>query len=857
MRISIVALVVFVLGPLATAQNWLKTPIVHADWPGHVRLAGDVDGDGDVDLIPFDGFPSQGIWTSFQALLNDGDGQFTNGSSMSLPSDCGQHVLYADVNGDGFKDVIVSTLSTNPLGAGLLVFPGLAGGAFGPSTHSSLAGNVVQLRAGNANNDGIDDIAVIHFESGASSWHARWIPGSASSTYTPLPGLLLSLSLYVDGLAVLDLNADGVDDFAISHDSSIQFSYTVGGAPTSGGPSFPVLSDFQTFLVPGDIDGDGDLDLVAASSTGFTTLSVTRLRNQGGGVWNSMGAQNFPNTDTGPIFLGDWNGDGAPDLLLREYGFSGGGYGFYKNNGAGVFAHRYTRDTQLSQEAEGAGCFDLNGDGLLDFADSNAIFFGDGTFKDFLGTPGQSYHRIRDWEDDGDIDLPLEVGQIRKNDGRGGFTTTSLSWPTPGVADHIFSSELFLEDLDGNGLFDGLVAHFVLMFPLTYQFIDMRRFEDTGAGAFVDRGRAAPSGVQMIGVPLPDDVDGDGDVDLINAEGIWLNSGAQFFAAPVGGPFNGYAPILKGDIDGDGDNDFIANYVGGTQSLALLRRTGPATFNVELLYAPTTAFTLINAPVLADLDDDGDLDVAVDKGPSGTTVTIYENVGGVFVQSSVLPIIGSLGSTALAAGDLDGDGKTDLALSYSTRVRIYRRTGPGFTYEAAREHVAGIGRARALVDIDNDGDLDLIGGSTIFNPRVDGSSAGFSRQYGLGLAGSAGRRPVLGATGPIRPGSSPSLRIREGLGGAPALLALGLSEANIPNYGGLPGLTLYIDPIVTFLPLDLGGVAGQPGAGYFDLGFSPPPGLGGARVFLQALIRDPGAPNRISTTNGIEVLIGF
>jgi FG-GAP-like repeat/FG-GAP repeat len=857
MRRSIMAVlgVVFVVSSVH-GQYWLKSPIAYENWPGQARLGADLDGDGDVDLIRFDGVPSNGTPPAFRVLLNAGDGQFSDGAIVSLPTQSGQHVVLADVDGDGLQDVVVSTLSSSASGSGLLVFPGVPGAAFSPSIHIPLPGNVVHLSAGNANGDGIADLAVIHGEPPNSS-HARWILGNPAHAFTPVAGLLFPSSLIKD-LAVLDLDANGIDDFAMAHGSTIYFFFTDGGSsPSLAGPFFPIASDYSTYLAAADLDGNGDLDLVAASTTGFGSppLLLSRLLNDRGS-WTQLASQSFPGASLGPIFLGDWDGNGAPDLFLHDSGSSGVNYGLYENDGTGTFTHRYTRATLLPGGG-GAGLFELNGDSKLDFADSKAVYFGDGTFQDFLGTPGQFHRRIRDWEGDGDLDLAFEQGEILKNDGRAVFTTTLLGWPVP-APNHFFSSELFYDDLDGDGLVDGIVSHVVQVFPLTYQFLEMRRFEDTGAGSFVDLGPCAPAGVEMVTSPLVDDVDGDGDLDLINSQGIWFNDGTQFFGAPTSGPFQPYQPILKGDVDGDGDVDFIAAPYGAVQSLALLRRTAPGVLSLEVIYSQATSSMLNNAPVMADLDDDGDLDIAVDNGPSSTTPTIYANTGGVFAQALIFPVIGTLGQTTLAAGDFDGDGNTDLALGYSRRVRIYRRLGPGLVYDAPRTFVSGFGAARGFVDVDDDGDVDLMGsGNTIFNPRFDGAAAGFRRQYGTGVAGTGGRRPVLGKSGPLRVGYTATMRVREGLGGASGVLVVGLAEANLPDYAGLTGLTLYVDPIILTMPVQLSGPTGVAGVGSLDLPFYLSPAFGGLHAFVQAGFGDPGAPNGISTTNGLEESIGF
>jgi hypothetical protein len=855
MRRSIVAVLAAVVAVSELqGQYWLKTPAAFENWPGDARLAADQDGDGDVDLIRFD---SSATPAAFRVLLNAGDGQFSDGATVPLPAQSGQHVALADVDGNDVPDVVVSTLSSSASGPGLLVFPGLPGATFGPSTHVPLAGNVLQLRTGNVNGDGIADLAVIHGEAPGSQ-HARWICGNPAHAFAPLAGLLFP-STSIKDLVVLDVNADGVDDFVMAHGSTIYFFFTDGASsPSNAGPFFPIASEYSIYLAAADVDGNGDLDLVAASTIGFTTLSLARLLNQGGS-WTQLASQSIPSSSLGPIFLGDWDGNGAADLFLRDSDSSGITWGLYENDGTGTYTHRYTRSTSLPSGGGGAGLFELNGDGRLDFADAKGVFFGDGTFQDFLATPGQFHRRALDWEGDGDVDLAYERGEILKNDGRGVFTATSLGWPVPGISNHSFSSELFYADLDGDALLDVIISHVVQVFPLTYQFLEMRRFEDTGAGAFVDLGPCAPPAVEMVTSPLIDDVDGDGDLDLVNSQGIWFNDGAEFFSPPAGGPFQTYQPILKGDVDGDGDVDFIAAPFGAVQKLALLRRTAPGVLSLEVIYSQATSSMLNNAPALADLDNDGDLDIAVDHGTSGTVPTIYANNGaGVFAPALTFPVVGTLGQTTLAAGDFDGDGMTDLALGYSRRVRIYRRLGPGFVYDAPRTFVSGFSAARSFVDVDDDGDLDLMGsGNTIFNPRFDGAAAGFRRQYGTGVAGTGGRRPVLGKSGPLRVGYTATLRVREGLGGASGLLVVGLAEANLPDHAGLTGLTLYVDPITLMMPVQLSGAPGVAGAGSLDLPFFLSPAFGGFHVFVQAGFGDPGAPNGISTTNGMEESIGF
>ena len=70
----------------------------------------------------------------------------------------------------------------------------------------------------------------------------------------------------------------------------------------------------------------------------------------------------------------------------------------------------FAADTGLPSATGGAGLFDINADGHLDFVDSAALFYGDRTFNGFVSGPGISAHPLRDWEGDGDVDIPWESG---------------------------------------------------------------------------------------------------------------------------------------------------------------------------------------------------------------------------------------------------------------------------------------------------------------------------------------------------------------------------------------------------------------------------------------------------------------
>ena len=157
----------------------------------------------------------------------------------------------------------------------------------------------------------------------------------------------------------------------------------------------------------------------------------------------------------------------------------------------------------------------------------------------------------------------------------------------------------------------------------------------------------------------------------------------------------------------------------------------------------------------------------------------------------------------------------------------------------------------ALVDVDGDGDADIVGPRIVTARGWEGAGAGRRVQYGTGIPGAGAVIPTLGEIGPFRPGISCELRIRGGVGGASGLLALGSAPANSPLLGG----TLLVTPDMT-ISIQLGGSPGVPGAGGFTIPFVMPAGIAGGTFFHQAGFADPAAPSGVSATNGLEIHVG-
>ena len=327
------------------------------------------------------------------------------------------------------------------------------------------------------------------------------------------PGSTCGAGYYPRALTLADVDADGDLDFLTANYSpagtvSIRLN---DGTGTFGGGQAVSVGNLPSMLKVGDLDGDGDLDLLTGNTGNVSLTSTVSIRlNDGTGTFS--GSQEVPvGIDPSGIALGDIDGDGDLDLLVANGGSSS--VGVYLNPGNGTFAssrtlvvEKFSKDIALG-DADNDGDLDLfvpNGGSnviALLLNDGNGLF---GSSRNIAinGVPGGL--GLGDLDGDNDLDLVATnlyagVVSVRFNNGNGDFggdQEVSVGWRPATIA---------LGDFDGDGDLDFLATN-----------------ENANTiSARLNNGRGAFSAGLEIGAATGTavgDVDGDGDLDFMTAD---------------------------------------------------------------------------------------------------------------------------------------------------------------------------------------------------------------------------------------------------------------------------------------------------------------------------------------------------
>jgi hypothetical protein len=189
----------------------------------------------------------------------------------------------------------------------------------------------------------------------------------------------------------------------------------------------------------------------------------------------------------------------------------------------------------------------------------------------------------------------------------------------------------------------------------------------------------------------------------------WVVSGLETNALSGFAGVDGIRTAAWGDLNNDGLSDLalgLSEGAGGGVRVFLNRGNGQfERMASNLLDTQTQAFRSVG---WSDLDRDGLVDLVL-FSPSAPAIRIFKNVAGNAFEEREAPVVGA-GARALTVAEFTGDSFPDLVSVDSSGVRLHRnRSGSGFvevTLPTLPDPSAIVGTVP--LDIDNDGDLDLL-----------------------------------------------------------------------------------------------------------------------------------------------------
>jgi hypothetical protein len=809
--------------PLIAATGWNVQSNQADAWLGYsVATAGDVNGDGFSDVIVgaplFDGGESDEgrAW-----VFHGGPGGLPTTHAWSVEGNAnfatlGHSVATAgDVNGDGFSDVIVGAPSANGGNGRALVYHGSASGlaptpAWDRTTTVAFAGfGTAVAPAGDVNDDGFSDVVV-----GAPSYGAggQFNEGAAFVFHGSGSGLSATAAWSVEGgqngaelgISVAtsgDVNGDGYSDVIVGawrHDDApndnkgIVYGYH-GGASGLGGTMWAVQptvggTDFgRSVATAGDFNGDGYSDVVIGapltdalgmtdsgvvyfyqgSATGLSTITMA-----------SNDSSSLARLGTSVASAGDVNGDGygdvvvgAPEALVNGQAVAGRAAIYYGNPGFDLSFDDFVVDvpampagnTRFGFSVSAAG--DVNGDGFADVVigardfESETGQSNEGRAHLFLGGPNPP-GAVQAWRATATFEPAARLGHSvgPAGDVNGdGFADVIVGMPNyDGVDTDAGRVLAYLGD--ATGLADA---------PAWSAEPDragaLFGFSAAGAGDVNGDGY----GDVIVGAPADsNDLGGQGRVYVYHGAAGGLDTiAARILETSVAGAIFGNSVATAGDVNGDGYADVIVGAPGAGRAHVYLGSPSGLQATPHWTVQPSPPSSTCGASVAAagDVNGDGFSDV-IFGCPTYTNGQLREGRALVYHGSSagLAPIAawtaesgevdGFLGFAVATAGDVNGDGYTDVivgAAGYDVGPDDDVDEGAAFVYHGGPSGLAimpdwveGPGVADAAAgtsvatagDVDGDGYADVLVGA----PRLLAASPARSGHIAVFRGGPAG-----------------------------------------------------------------------------------------------------------------------
>jgi FG-GAP-like repeat len=650
----------------------------------------DLNADGHLDLLAVSNLGKVCV------ALGDGLGAFSVQPEVAFSSTAtvGQSFTVADFNADGTPDVAAfSTVATGVVTFG--VATGVGDGTFGEAvlTTVSATKSFSAVTPADVDSDGWTDLVL---GTGSSTQPLAVLKNNQLGSFAAPVSLNAPAgagALTATEIVAADITGDGALDLLYASNQTtwgIQLYTNDGDGQFSGASSYPTLWDFSRIAVA-DINEDGLIDVVAgATPRGF---AETYLGSESGLQF----FQPFPVDstvyvgDARDFALADVNGDGHLDYIAASsFGSTPVANASYFQiafgNGTGRY---YSSDFFYEEESPFAlsgiptkTLIDLDADGYLDAVQRDA----GGGLKVAYGLPDGRFEpeTIRsiygmypadlafgDYDGDGRIDFAYQHADngLRLSLNKGRTSVETVAIPSAGRA-----RQLAAGDLNEDGVDD------------LYCFVPSTIFTPSATVTLISRGDGTFDTVQQAWnypsffrqVELVD-VDADGHLDalallqpsggqLTLALALGVGDGTFLPGETTAFTFSTSARLLTGDLEGDGTPEIFVND-GPVVKLYRLNSSG-AIEAVGTLSNPANSHPA-SLSTVADFNSDGNADVMVVRGNRFAELHLG-NGDGSFKPLRYFDASSEEGLYAIASGDVTRDGIPDAVVF--TYYHVYALT---------------------------------------------------------------------------------------------------------------------------------------------------------------------------------------
>jgi len=598
---------------------------------------------------------------------------------------------------------------------------------FSPEVLRARISNTENSRTADINGDGLPDLIYsIDGQQGKIEYQLN-----RGGDIFDLPQVIEPQFFSISTLETADLTGNGRPGIAAgtTSDSLGVRVYLHNGTGFTESQRFP---GFNTVAVRfADMDGDGDLDLVyQTSSANFTVHALKWRPNNGSGIFGDE--RNISSVLARRMIIADVDGDGDLDVIAMQA--NANNIVWYPNSGIGNFGAARTIEgnrTSLLEMTTG----DIDADGDIDllvmaagqvyqYTNNRTGTFTRTTLFSNFGSQEQIYLIKGDADAFPDVMYKANSSFFYRRNVRGTFAAEQLF---PGSNNGWNIDDLTIVDYDKDGRDDFISTGFgdriirlhrngTSLPPRIQSFAASSNTVAAGASATLNWNVEGATSIRIDGalvsgtsrVVSPGDSERTYTLTATNSRGTVSAITTVFVPAKV---FAEEATLVSdtanindfdaGDINGNGRKDIVV-VSSNNNTVGLFRSTGPNTF------APRqTLFTLTNpvGVLLIDVDKDGDLDLIVSYRNGAN---LYRNNGsGGFSAATALS---SDRTYRAKAADMNGDGWSDLILfdNEFSPIRLLMNNGlGGFLPQILVSPATGV-QDVTPGDVTGDGLLDLI-----------------------------------------------------------------------------------------------------------------------------------------------------